>query len=89
MAKAKEVGFQYGQEERTTFFNELLGMLAPVDFQQEGFFQALIRYVKDCRHTIEVGQDLEEAVFPYDVSDDDPDNPKSSIPLDGCSEEGR
>ncbi|KAJ8430915.1 hypothetical protein Cgig2_015397 [Carnegiea gigantea] len=79
-AKAKETGFQHGQEEQTEFFRALL--------VREGFFEAWVRYVEDRHCTIQASEDPNEVVFSYEVSDTDPDSPGSTAPLDGGGEEG-
>ena len=87
-AKAKVAGFTQGQEDRLDFFQELLGLLAPKEFQREGFFNAWVRYVKDRCQAAEAGQDPNEVVFPYDLSDDDDDPEHSSgiVPIEGDGE---
>ena len=41
-AKANAIGFAQGEEERSGFFRDLLGLLAPREFRREGFFEASV-----------------------------------------------
>ncbi|KAJ8433877.1 hypothetical protein Cgig2_021260 [Carnegiea gigantea] len=54
-----------------------------------GARQVSLRLGSAMLRTVEAGEDPNEVAFPYDISNgDDPDHPKSTVPLDGDSKEG-
>ncbi|KAJ8427020.1 hypothetical protein Cgig2_001043 [Carnegiea gigantea] len=65
------------------------GLLVPTKFHRERFFKAWVHYVEDRRRVVQAAEDMNEVVFPCDLSnDDDPNHPRSTAPLDGDSEGG-
>ncbi|KAJ8424527.1 hypothetical protein Cgig2_000665 [Carnegiea gigantea] len=70
--------------ECTEFFREFLETLAHDDFQQDGYFEAYVKYIKDRHHARQAGEDPNQVEFQLMASEDEGQGePKDTTPLDG------
>ena len=82
-AKAEKQGYWRDHEDRTKFFPELLVVLTPYDFRQEGYFELYVKYVED-HHQAEVkGRNPELVDFIPPATDEDDLSDGETTPLDG------
>ncbi|KAJ8432190.1 hypothetical protein Cgig2_013732 [Carnegiea gigantea] len=49
VTKAKDKGYQLGYDQSIEFFRELLLTMVPEAFSVEGYFEAYVKYIEDCR----------------------------------------
>ena len=55
-AKAEQQCYGHGHKGRTKIFREFMETLAPNNFQQEGYFEAYVRYIEDSRQAYVEGK---------------------------------